>query len=64
MLRYPERADRLRRPLLGDLPHQTGVILLTSNVGCAMHLAAGLRERDGDIEVLHPVELLARQIRE
>ncbi len=64
MLRYPERADRLRRPLLDDLPDQTGVILLTSNVGCAMHLAAGLRERDADTEVLHPVELLARQIRE
>jgi glycolate oxidase iron-sulfur subunit len=64
MLRYPERADRLRRPLLDDLPDQTGVILLTSNVGCAMHLAAGLRERDADTKVLHPVELLARQIRE
>jgi glycolate oxidase iron-sulfur subunit len=64
MLRYPASADRLRRPLLNGLPDQAGVMLLTSNVGCAMHLAAGLRGRDGDIEVLHPVELLARQLRE
>jgi hypothetical protein len=27
-----------------------------------MHLAAGMRERGGQIEVLHPVELLARQL--
>lgn len=62
MLRYPERADELRRPVLDGLPDQTGMILLTSNVGCAMHLANGLRGRDS--EVLHPVELLARQLRE
>ncbi len=36
--------------------------LVTSNVGCAMHIAAALREAEAEIEVLHPVTLLARQM--
>lgn len=36
--------------------------LITTNIGCSLHLAAGLREREINIEVLHPVTLLMRQI--
>ena len=36
--------------------------LATSNIGCAMHIAGGLRETGPEIEVLHPVTLLARQM--
>lgn len=36
--------------------------LVTSNIGCAMHIANGLYEKGMDIEVLHPVTLLARQM--
>ena len=62
MLRYPEIAARLREPILDELRTDSSLILLTSNVGCAMHLAHGLREQGAAIEVLHPVELLARQL--
>jgi len=36
--------------------------LATSNVGCAIHLAAGLSDAGMRIEVLHPVTLIARQM--
>jgi len=36
--------------------------LVTSNTGCALHLAAGVREVGMSLEVLHPVELMARQL--
>jgi glycolate oxidase iron-sulfur subunit len=36
--------------------------LATSNVGCAMHIASALREAGSEIEVLHPVTLIARQM--
>ncbi|HHI93368.1 MAG TPA: (Fe-S)-binding protein [Gammaproteobacteria bacterium] len=37
--------------------------LVTSNLGCALHLAAGLREREEAITVTHPVVLLVRQLK-
>jgi glycolate oxidase iron-sulfur subunit len=37
-------------------------ILATSNVGCALQLAAGVRAAGLRIEVLHPVQLIARQM--
>jgi glycolate oxidase iron-sulfur subunit len=36
--------------------------LVTTNIGCALHLAAGLREQSQNVEVLHPVTLLMRQL--
>jgi glycolate oxidase iron-sulfur subunit len=62
MLRHPEFAERLRQPILDQLPSDAELILLTSNVGCAMHLADGMLHKGQKIEVLHPVELLARQL--
>ncbi len=62
-LRQAARAVELRRDKLSALAHSEAPILLTSNIGCALHLAAGLREAPGrPTEVLHPVELLARQM--
>ena len=39
-------------------------VLVSSNVGCALHLAAALKRRGLDIPIMHPVEVLARQLPE
>jgi glycolate dehydrogenase iron-sulfur subunit len=36
--------------------------LLTANIGCRLHLDAGLRRRSPHIEIQHPLALLARQL--
>jgi len=63
MLRQPVQAARLRQPLVEQLAGDGFTLLATSNVGCAMHLADGLHARGQRVEVLHPVEILARQLR-
>jgi glycolate oxidase iron-sulfur subunit len=67
---YPLSAPAFAQQLLDDkldalhnLDSQQEIdILATSNIGCALHLAAGLRERNLEVEVLHPITLLARQL--
>ena len=61
-LTQPEMAAQLRAAKLGHIKSTMPAILATSNIGCALHLAAGLRETGLDIEVVHPVVLLARQL--
>ncbi len=62
MLRYPDVAKRLRQPIVDQVLSGDHRVLATSNIGCAMHLAEGLHARGAKAEVLHPIELLARQL--
>jgi glycolate oxidase iron-sulfur subunit len=63
MVDHPDMATTLRDDVLDQIAGSQPSLLLTSNPGCAMHLRAGLKLRGlGDIEVLHPVTLLARQL--
>ncbi len=62
MLEQPEISQQLRQDKLDSLSESQAHILVSSNVGCAMHLAAGLREQVQEIEVIHPISLLARQL--
>ena len=48
--------------LLEQLREQAPDYLLSSNIGCALHLAEGAKKAGVQLEVLHPVELLARQL--
>jgi glycolate oxidase iron-sulfur subunit len=64
LLSQPEVADQLRDGLLETLAASGVGLLVTSNIGCSMHLQAGLREKGLDIEVVHPVVLLARQLKD
>ena len=63
-LTQPKMAEPLRAAKIRQLKYVKPDILATSNIGCALHLAAGLRETGLDIEVVHPVVLIARQIRQ
>lgn len=61
-VRQPELADRLLDDKIQVIIKSGVQLLVTSNVGCAMHIAGRLREIGAEIEVLHPVTLLARQM--
>lgn len=62
MLEHPEMARALRADLLERVASCKPDYLVTANVGCALHLKAGLAESERGIEVLHPVALLGRQL--
>jgi glycolate oxidase iron-sulfur subunit len=63
LLDHPRMADDLRRAKLAHIRALAPDAVITSNLGCALHLAAGLRDDGGPpLEVLHPATLLARQI--
>jgi glycolate oxidase iron-sulfur subunit len=65
-LDQPEMAQALLHDKLAAVEASGARYLATSNIGCAMHIAAGLRreaqEPGSEVEVLHPVTLLARQM--
>lgn len=62
MLTHPEQANALRQPKINALASLDVDYLASTNIGCALHLAAGVREQGLAIEVVHPVTLLARQL--
>lgn len=53
LLRNPREAARLRDEVLDEIGD--AAVVCTSNIGCALHLRAGLRARGRDTEVVHPV---------
>jgi len=61
-LTEPRIARELRAPKIAHLKQLAPDILVTSNPGCAMYLAAGMREAGLSMEVMHPVVLLERQL--
>ncbi|CAL1239182.1 (Fe-S)-binding protein [Candidatus Methylocalor cossyra] len=61
-LERPAMARALRDEVLDQVLAAGADLVATSNPGCALHLRAGLKQRGrGQIEVLHPATLLARQ---
>lgn len=51
---YPRQADRLRAPKLRSIESLQPDVVVSANVGCATHLAAG-----AELTVAQPVEVMA-----
>lgn len=62
MLQFPERAERLRAPMLRSISEAAPQRLLSANIGCRLHLAVGLAAHNEGIVDEHPLTLLARQL--
>ncbi len=63
-LRQPAMAGLLRADKLAHLLRLRPAVLATANLGCALHLGAGLRDQGLEIEVTHPLVLFERQLRD
>lgn len=56
---HPAQADALRAPKLAAAAAVD--MIVSANIGCSLHLLAGLRQQSNrEIHVLHPVSLLAQ----
>ena len=64
LLDHPEMAQALRLDLVDKVAADIPDYFVSSNVGCAMHVRAGLK-RSGmvNVQVLHPLVLVDRQLR-
>jgi glycolate oxidase iron-sulfur subunit len=58
----PQVADRLLELKIGRIAATRAGIVATGNPGCLLQLAKGCRARGMNVEVVHPVELLARSV--
>lgn len=58
MLTHPQMADRLLAPKLDALAALAPAVLVTANVGCGLHLAAGIRRRGLAISVMSLARLI------
>ena len=63
LLSHIENANEIRKDILSTLTELGADVLLTSNVGCALHLKEGIDARKMKIEVMHPVQLLEKYLK-
>jgi len=56
-------SNSLRQPVLDQITSEMPDMVLTSNIGCALHLSEGLRKEGIDIPVRHPISLVADVLR-
>lgn len=62
LIEHPETALALAAPKIDALKAIRPDFLVTTNTGCALHLAARSRSAGLEIEVLHPLQLIERQL--
>ncbi len=62
MLTEPTRAAALREPWLDAIARSRAATLCSANVGCRLHLGAGIEQRGIEVATRHPLELLAEHL--
>jgi glycolate oxidase iron-sulfur subunit len=62
LFQQPAMAEALVADKLETIRSLKPHIVVTTNPGCLIHLIAGLQESGLDVEICHPVELIARQM--
>ena len=61
-LRQPQLSDQLKVQAITQLNQTSPELIISSNLGCALQLKAGLSEDNISSEVIHPVVLLEQQL--
>ncbi|NIA02750.1 MAG: 4Fe-4S dicluster domain-containing protein [Planctomycetia bacterium] len=56
-------SNSLRDPVLEQINEERPDVVVSSNIGCALHLSEGLRKAGIDIPVRHPISLVADILR-
>jgi len=62
ILTQSEMANNLRSDKINAIRANGVAILATSNIGCSLHIANGLREQNLTTTVLHPIQIIAKQM--
>lgn len=62
-IREPEMATELRNKKLDSLVSQNADFLVSANFGCATHIKSGLTSNIAGPEIIHPVTLIDRQLK-
>lgn len=62
MLSQSETTTALRDDVIDEIKALGADVLVSSNLGCAMHLRAGLVQAGMNIPLLHPVQLIAQAL--
>jgi glycolate oxidase iron-sulfur subunit len=59
-LTQPEQAEALLKRKVGHIATTAATIVATANPGCHLQIARGLKDAGANVQVTHPVSLLAR----
>jgi glycolate oxidase iron-sulfur subunit len=61
-MNQPEMAEKLLHDKLHAIASQNVAMLATSNIGCSLHISQGLRGKNLDVSLMHPIQIIAQQI--
>lgn len=62
MWQFPEQAQAIAQPILEQIKQQKPQVVITTNIGCKLHLQKLLAEQQLTVPILHPVSLIFKQI--